>query len=604
MSENEQGEKGVTELTDRVALEIIRTPLIKSILRQVINEIDPKSASRLTRTLLRKDSELTTTILENFPSLINAVTAAVNETLKSLQKMPAGTISASIPAGIRGIDAREIGETVNSLTQLLNSLHKENPTPLADPLSELLVEVTATIDVGALCEAMEGSAGESVVIVNKLMDKILEDPIKAGGLILAIVPVVNAITKSLADSISKVNALPSEVMPVTVSAVAEALDTEAVGELVNSVAQFINGLNREDPELLPRILPDMLSSIDYKAITEFFCPATGLTAALIKSVDGKKLGEAISSRLQAINTAHKENPTLLTDTFSPFITNLISSTDFGELGEAIEGSSEDILAMAKASNEILWTNLGKVISMGAVLPAIINLIVKSLKETLPQIEEVTGDVLPIGDFAPEVVDEMVSSMPLIKDVDAREIGELINSLLGIMRGLLHTLGILLGKEAPMTRELISQKLRDTLSTIDPEKFAEATVALSEAGEGITNTVTDVLMENPEFMFSVISTTPAVVNSLVRSSNRAISRIAEIPPDLLGAVLSEAVAGIDTKEVSELLNSLIRTINGIHETNPKLLTDPLSRIISGVDSGEARKLGNYLMEDLRVLLGQA
>jgi len=78
----------------------------------------------------------------------------------------------------------------------------------------------------------------------------------------------------------------------------------------------------------------------------------------------------------------------------------------------------------------------------------------------------------------------------------------------------------------------------------------------------------------------------------------------MPPELLGAVLSETIAGIDTKEVSELLNSLIRTINGIHETNPKLLTDPLSRIISGVDSGEARKLGNYLMEDLRILLGQA
>jgi len=423
MSENEQGENGVTELTDRVALEIIRTSLIKSILKQVVNEIDPKSASKLTRTLLRKDSELTTTILENFPSLTNAVIAAVNETLKSLQKMPPGTISASIPAGIKDIDAREIGETVNSLAQ-------------------------------------------------------------------------------------------------------------------------------------------------------------------------------------ALNTAHKENPTLLADAFSPFITNLISSTDFGELGEAIEGSSEDILAMVRASNEVLWTNLGKVMSMGVVLPAIINLIVKSLKETLPQIEGAVGDVLPIGDFAPEVVDEMVSGMPLIKDVDAREIGEVINSLLGIMSSLLHTLGILLGKEAPMTRELISQKLRDTLSTIDPEKFAEATVALSEAGEGITNTVTDVLMENPEFMFSVISTTPAVVNSLVRSSNRAISRIAEMPPELLGAMLSETIAGIDTREVSELLNSLIRTINGIHETNPKLLTDPLSRIISGVDSGEARKLGNYLMEDLRILLGQA
>ncbi len=352
MSENEQGEKGVTELTDRVAREIIRTRLMKSILRQVVNEIDPKSASRLTRTLLRKDSELTTTILENFPSLTNAVTAAVNETLKSLQKMPPDTIPASIPAGINDIDAREIAETVNSLAQ-------------------------------------------------------------------------------------------------------------------------------------------------------------------------------------ALNTAHKENPTLLADTLSPFITNLILSTDFGELGETIEGSSEDILAMVRASNEVLWANLGKVMSMGMILPAIINITVKSLKETLPQIEGLAGDVLAIGDFAPEAVDEMVSGMPLIKDVDAREIGELINSLLGIMKILLHALGMLLGKEAPMTQELISQKLRDTLSTIDPEKFAEATVALSEAGEGITNTVTDVLMENPEFMFSAISTTPAVVNSVVRSSNRAISRIAEIPPTSWG-----------------------------------------------------------------------
>jgi hypothetical protein len=547
-------------------------------------------------------------ILENFPSRANAAVAAVNETLKSLEKMPPGAISASLPAAIKVINAREIGEAVNSLARLLSSIHKESPTPLfeaqmSDSLSELLAEVIATIDVEALHEATESSAGESVLIMNKLMDKILEDPIKMGGLILAVAPLINALVKSLPEGISKLNDLPAEVIAVTVSTVVEELDAEAVGELMNSAAQLISRLNREAPELFPAILPGMLSGLDYKAVVELFCPATGLTAAVVKSLDGKKLGEAISSRLPVLNIAHKENPTLLADIYSPFITDLISFTDFGELGEVLEGSSEDILHLVRASSGVLLTNLGKLLNIVALLPVVISIIVKSLKETLPQIEGLVGEVLLLSDFSPEVVDETVSSMPLIRDVDAREIGELVNSLLGMMKGLLHTVGILLGEEAPVTREIISQKLRDTLSAIEPEKLAGTTTALCEAAEGVINTVTDVVMENPAFISSAIATTPAIMNLMVRSTERAVAKMAEAQPDLLEKSLSEAIGNIDTGEVSELLNSLIRTMNRIHETNPELLTASLSRIIAGVDKSEARKLENYLRDDLRGLLGQ-
>ena len=153
----------------------------------------------------------------------------------------------------------------------------------------------------------------------------------------------------------------------------------------------------------------------------------------------------------------------------------------------------------------------------------------------------------------------------------------------------------------MTRELISQKLRDAFSAIDPEKLAATTTALCEAAEAVMNTVTDVVMENPAFIPSAISATPAIMNLMVRSAGRAVSKIAEVSPDLLEKSLSEAV---DAGEVSRLLNSLIRTMNKIHETNPGLLTASLSRIIGGVDASEARKLGSYLGDDLRSLLGQA
>jgi len=541
-------------------------------------------------------------IMENLPSRANAAVAAVNETLK---KMPPGVISASLPAATKGIDAREIGEAVNSLARLLSAMHKEAPPlfeeRMSDSLSELLAEVIATIDVDALHETTKSSAEEMGLIMSKLIDKILEDPIKAGGLILAITPLINVVIKSLAEGISKVNNLPVEVIPVIVSAVMEELDIKAVGGLLNSAAQFLNGLNREDPELLPGILPGMLSGLDYKAVTELFCPATGLTAAVVKSLDGKKLGEAISAHLPVLNTAHKEKPTLLADIYSPFITDLISSIDFAELGEALESSSEDILQLVRASSAVLLTNLGKLMNILMLLPAVISVIVKSLKEILPQVEGLAADVLSLSDFSPEVVDATISSMPLIRDIDAREIGELVNSLLGMMKSLLHTLGILLSDEAPATRELISQKLRDALSAIEPEKLAETIPAFCEAAGGMINTVADVVMENPAFISSAIPAAPAIVNLMVRSTGRAVSKIAEVPPDLLEKSLSEA---IDAGEVSQLLNSLIRTMNKIHETNPQLLTAALSRIIAGVDASEARKMGSYLGDDLRGLLGQA
>ena len=537
-------------------------------------------------------------ILENLPSRANAAVAAVNETLK---KMPPGATSVSLPAAVKSIDAGEIGEAVNSLARLLSTMHKEAPPlfeeRMSDSLSELLAGAIATIDVDALHEATKGSAEEIGLIISKLIDKILEDPIKAGGLILAITPLINAVIKSLAEGIAKVNNLPVEVLPVIVSSVMEELDTAAMGELVNSAAQFLNGLNREDPGLLPGILPGMLSGLDYEAAVELFCPATGLTAAVVRSLDGKKLGEAISAHLPVLNTAHKENPMLLADIYSTFITDLISSTDFAELGEALEGSSEDILQLVRASSGVLLTNLGKLMNIMVLLPAVISLTVKILKEILPPVEGLVVEVLPLSEFSPETVDETISTMPLIRDIDAREIGELVNLLLGMIKSLLHTVGILLGEEAPMTRGLISQKLRDTLSAIEPEKLAETIPAFCEAAGGMINTVADVVAENPAFISSAISASPAIVSLMVRSSGRVVSKIAEVPPDILEKSLSEA---IDTGEVSGLLNSLIRTMNKIHETNP----DSLSRIMAGVDAGEARKLGGYLGDDLRGLLGQA
>ncbi len=307
-----------------------------------------------------------------------------------------------------------------------------------------------------------------------------------------------------------------------------------------------------------------------------FTPKTvdGLISGVVKDIDGKEMGEAVNTYARLINTVHQDYPTFIQPHASKLISDVISAIDFGILREAVEGSSDDMVATVESINDAVWSNLAIVANIAAALPSLINVAVRSSEVTISRFNTLPPEVLASALFS------------IMEETDTKEVGGLINSTAHVMN-LLHEGNIVLGDAAPRFQGVLSEFLSETLSAIDHEALGKAVVALSDDSEAIINSVNDAAWRNPAFIMSAISIAPPIINSAVRGMEATTSKFAELPPEIRDAI-SDAAGGIDTGEVGKLINSLVQFTNRLHEKDPEILSKLLSDTISAVDVKELNK----------------
>lgn len=146
--EIKKGEKGIIDLVDRILADIIATPFVKQILREILSEIDPKSASKLIRTLIWGDIEVLADIGGAIIPLVNTIGEVLNELGKTLQRSLPTTILSSIDIGsiIREIDIDTIVEGINSILTFLSSLLEKDTKMLSDIISGFVYDLLSSID--------------------------------------------------------------------------------------------------------------------------------------------------------------------------------------------------------------------------------------------------------------------------------------------------------------------------------------------------------------------------------------------------------------------------------------------------------------------------
>lgn len=311
---------------------------------------------------------------------------------------------------------------------------------------------------------------------------------------------------------------------------------------------------------------------------------------MVEEVDTENIGKLLTSFAEHISDIHKEYPTFISDSVLKLVLDIVAKTDFGALREAVEGSSEDIAVAIKAVvDAIFLKNTFKGTNLIAAVPPIINGVVKGLAESLKPGVEI---------YSPSTIGEMLANIihTAVEGIDGKEIGRLIDYS-NKMISALHTGDKLWGEGKPKIPEALSGKLRDIISAIDPQSFSEAKAARSEYIEELVTSVNDILWENATFMLPLISGAPFMINPLIRSSRKIVSKVAEAPPDLFIDSVSVAMEGIDTQEIGETLNSFVRAINSIHEASPELLPEFISGIVSSVDASEVRKFVDAVAKPL-------
>ena len=377
-------------------------------------------------------------------------------------------------------------------------------------------------------------------------------------------PISRAMGKSAADKVTLSLAPP----------LADALsDTEIVRLLADNipflantaadgVSQFLAALSELPAEEKERLVGKVLSGLDYASV-----------------------GEMLTTLARMVNDVHEKNPTFLSDRLIPALTAVIEKTDFGELDDFYFKSVKDIAALASALTDVLMRYPAKMVCLLGLLPGIANLLVAVANQSLGKANTLAADLIA----------EL--SLSLVNDVDGKAVGQLANEIFELIRKV-HTGSALLGPPGrPELTTLLTKKLAETGSALDPGLLWKARRAITELKEARLAARTTLLRENPELFRERLREQPGMANAKIRAFRKSAELADELPDDFLGEAVEEGFRQIDAKSIADTVNVICRVANRVRDEKPRFLTDLVYQFTNAADHLEISKTVRWLMEDL-------
>ena len=289
---------------------------------------------------------------------------------------------------------------------------------------------------------------------------------------------------------------------------------------------------------------------------------------------------------QHLNELQKQNPMHLADSLEGPLREVIASTDFGEVKEMVDRAEEPIVELVRRLMGFVWdtypAKLGTVISLVHPLG---NIIVRSFKEI----------VKPLNGVSPDLFTDLIFS--IIRSIDGRHIGELVNAVLEMVRQL-HTGSLLQGEAGvPQFQMDLTQKLREILSGIDPELLVKTRVISAEFAEERANAFSDIHEENAALVLDVVSRFASLKNPSIRSGRRRLEVYGNLPESRFAAAVADGLYEIDTQGISEIMNTSLRMINNVHEENPDVFRRLLSELFMNIDTDALKDSVQWITRDI-------
>jgi hypothetical protein len=350
-------------------------------------------------------------------------------------------------------------------------------------------------------------------------------------------------------------------------------DTSTVKLIANLSPSLINGFF----ELMAKI-NELSNKLPAEVRAEYL-------ASIIKGIDTKQIGHFFTDGLSSINELAKIRPAFLADAMKVPVKNLIESTDFGELREAVDGLEDFIPSFLKIVNDEIWNYPAKVVNILGCVPGFVNGVTRGINEV----------VRPLNNLAPEILADVTFS--ILRSVNGKGIGMLANSIMELSRKM-HT-GSLLLADSSQSQFYIDSKslLQDVVSTINPELFCKFQIAMSEVMETITKSYTDAVSQNPKIYTTIVSSYSDRKNPGIRSTKLKLSMYENVSEEEAANAVSKGLSDLDTREIGETINIMIRYIKLIHKYKPEMIPHILSEIALSIDTEELKSAADSMIGDI-------
>lgn len=214
-------------------------------------------------------------LLSLLPAAVNMTVSAVKETLKPIHAQAPDVLADVIFSLLRSLNGKAAGELVNGLAEVVRQTHTGSaligdqglPQFGAD-MRIILKDFASVLDPELIVKARTALAEDMETIRNAWTETMAQRPdLFLSGLRHAADrrnPRIRA-TRRQFDLLSD---LPEEDVNDALSAGLSNLDTQELGETINTVLRLLNSLRRSHPKALPQVLAGIATTIDPDELKE------------------------------------------------------------------------------------------------------------------------------------------------------------------------------------------------------------------------------------------------------------------------------------------------------------------------------------------------
>ncbi len=310
-----------------------------------------------------------------------------------------------------------------------------------------------------------------------------------------------------------------------------------------------------------------------------------LMQGVISGLFNGRSGTIITQMASVLNEIHDHNPEFLANVLNPGIRNWIEKTDFGELKEFAGKSSVDFKAIIRAINDNLWQYPGKVLLLLSLLPEAANMLSGGLKDTVSRFNDISPDLLAD------------TTLTLLGEINGEELGKGINEFTELIRKLATGSALIGDPGFPKMPKDVSKLFNTVLTTLDTDKFLEASSILAQQKLIAKQCILDDLKDRPEILLKKITQYPNLKNTLLQAVCHHLIILEELPGDAVTKSITNGIAALDTDTLAEIINLTAVLMNRIHDFQPEAIPNVVSKVIDGLDLDLIAETSNELIEDV-------
>ena len=298
-----------------------------------------------------------------------------------------------------------------------------------------------------------------------------------------------------------------------------------------------------------------------------------LFAELLSRTGKGRTGIVLTRCARTLVDIHNADPEFFTKTLEPGFTKLVESVDLGELKEMFDHFGKDGRAFVEMVMTVLFEYPTKFVLLLALLPGLVNFLTDALKIIIGK----------VNTFPPDMLTDVV--LALAKDINGSSIANLLNQLTEVVRKI-HTGSRLIGEPgSPQLPKFLSDMIGDIISQIDPVTLWKSKIALAEIKASITQSMTDAMNNNPDYLQLNMINGPEVTNIRMKSYNQKLTSWESVDDEEASTLWAQHLAAYDAQETAEVANNVLRLVNRLATENPAIFSQFIGQVASAVDDYE-------------------